>query len=157
MTISIASDERNIIVLLHLLRCLEQLERHGKTWAVLTLTLTVRPFIYINYFVFCFLFFFAYVLCFNFLLLLSLFFHPALQCFSSDGRWLLTSCLDSTVRVFDLASSRLIDWMRFRKPVTSLAFSLEGEFLATTHTDTLAVCLWFVCAHACLHPSLRVD
>jgi len=64
------------------------------------------------------------------------------MCFTPDGRWLLIACADCTIRVFDLMNSRLIEWMRFSSPVTSLSFSPKNEFLATTHTGRLGVYLW---------------
>lgn len=55
--------------------------------------------------------------------------------------------MDAGVRVFDLASGVLVDWMRFSKPVTSVAFSPANDFLATTHVNSVAVFLWANRAH----------
>ncbi|KAJ4454932.1 putative U3 small nucleolar RNA-associated protein 21 [Paratrimastix pyriformis] len=63
-------------------------------------------------------------------------------CFSPDGRWVITASLDSTLRVWDLPSAHMIDWLSVPKPITSLAFALNGEFLATTHVGTLGIYLW---------------
>jgi U3 small nucleolar RNA-associated protein 21 len=62
--------------------------------------------------------------------------------FSPDGRWLVTSSMDSGVRVYDVPSGRMVDWFVFGSPVSSLAFSPNSEFLATTHADNLGVFLW---------------
>ena len=61
---------------------------------------------------------------------------------SNDGRWLATSCMDGCTRVFDVPSGRLIDWFRFSAPVTALAFSPKGDFLATAHVGNVGVFLW---------------
>src|SRR3990167_1438352 len=63
-------------------------------------------------------------------------------CFSHDSRWLISSGIDCTVRVCDIVSSKLIDWFSTRTPVTSLAFSPSGEFLATTQFGNLGIFLW---------------
>lgn len=47
-----------------------------------------------------------------------------------------------TSAVWDLPSGALIDWFRVKKPVTSLAFSPKGDFLASTHVGSLAIYLW---------------
>mmetsp|Transcript_36817 Transcript_36817/g.70972 ORF Transcript_36817/g.70972 Transcript_36817/m.70972 type:complete len:1115 (-) Transcript_36817:161-3505(-) len=62
--------------------------------------------------------------------------------FSPDGRWLATSCLDGGIRVFDIPSSRLIDWLSFSSNPISLAFSPKGDFLATAHAGNLGIFLW---------------
>jgi len=56
-------------------------------------------------------------------------------CFSVDARLLVSAAMDSCVRVWDLPTSRCADWMRFEHPVTSVALSPTGEFLATAHVD----------------------
>jgi U3 small nucleolar RNA-associated protein 21 len=61
--------------------------------------------------------------------------------FSHDGRWIVACSMDSVIRVFDLATSHLID--AFRTPTcTSVAFSSTGEFLATAHTGSLGINIW---------------
>ena len=62
--------------------------------------------------------------------------------FSSDGRWLISAAMDSTVRVWDLPQGRCIDCFGVQKPVTSLSFSPTGNFLATTHVDEVGIFLW---------------
>lgn len=62
--------------------------------------------------------------------------------FSPDGRWLISSSMDSTVRVWDVVAGRLLDWFRVPAPVTSLAFSPNAQFLVTTHVDSLGLYTW---------------
>lgn len=40
---------------------------------------------------------------------------------------------------------RLIDWFQTSSPCASLAFSPQGDFLATAHTDNVAIFLWLLC------------
>jgi len=62
-------------------------------------------------------------------------------CFSPDGRWLIVSSSDCSVRVFDVPTSALIDWFKFDRPVTSLSMSPSADFLAITCAGSLAVTL----------------
>lgn len=62
--------------------------------------------------------------------------------FSPDSRWLVTSAMDCTIRLWDVPSSQLIDCFEVDAACTSLSFSPTGEFLATTHVDQLGVYLW---------------
>jgi len=62
--------------------------------------------------------------------------------FSPDGNLLLTSAQDRTIRVFDLPSATLVDWLRFSHPVTSLRMTPKGDFLLTTHSGKLGVFAW---------------
>ncbi|CAI5717329.1 unnamed protein product [Peronospora effusa] len=62
--------------------------------------------------------------------------------FSSDARWLFSSSADASLRVWDIPTGKCVDWMRFQKPVTGLAVSPTGEFLATTHVGNVGIFLW---------------
>jgi len=64
-------------------------------------------------------------------------------CFSQpDQRWLICSSLDRCVRVWDIVTGLLVDWLRFKNAPLSLDFSPSGEFLATSHVNSKAVFLW---------------
>lgn len=63
-------------------------------------------------------------------------------CFSPDSRWLITAALDSTIKVWDIPSSYLIDHFRLENACVSLTFSPSGDFLATAHIEYLGVFLW---------------
>lgn len=63
-------------------------------------------------------------------------------CFSSDGRWIIASSMDSIIRVWDLPTSHLIDAIRLEKPCTAIAMSATGEYLAATIDNEPGVALW---------------
>ncbi|KAF2196499.1 Utp21-domain-containing protein [Delitschia confertaspora ATCC 74209] len=62
--------------------------------------------------------------------------------FSNDGRWIISASSDSIVRVWDLPTGHLIDAMKLPKPITSLAFSQTGEYLATALQGDVGVHIW---------------
>ncbi|GAA5961254.1 hypothetical protein JCM21900_005583 [Sporobolomyces salmonicolor] len=62
--------------------------------------------------------------------------------FSPDSRWIITTSQDSVVRTFDVPTGQLVDAFRTRTVATSLSFSPTGDFLATTHVDSVGVYLW---------------
>ncbi|XP_064607186.1 WD repeat-containing protein 36-like [Liolophura sinensis] len=62
--------------------------------------------------------------------------------FSSDARWLITSSMDSTIRVWDVPTGRLIDVFLLDSAVSSLCMSPTGDYLVTSHVDDLGVYLW---------------
>lgn len=61
---------------------------------------------------------------------------------SSDCRWLLTSSMDNTVRVWDIPAGLCLQAMSLGSPVTSLSLSDTGDLLATTHVHKRGVFLW---------------
>ncbi|KAI5080871.1 hypothetical protein GOP47_0004054 [Adiantum capillus-veneris] len=63
-------------------------------------------------------------------------------CFSEDGKWLLSSAMDGTIRVWDVVSSKQLDAMRVVDPVTSLSLSPSMDMLATTHIGHNGIYLW---------------
>ncbi|DBA00249.1 TPA: hypothetical protein N0F65_007893, partial [Lagenidium giganteum] len=62
--------------------------------------------------------------------------------FSSDARWLFSSSADASLRIWDIPTGKCVDWLKFHKPVTGLAVSPTGEFLATTHVGHVGIFLW---------------
>ena len=59
-----------------------------------------------------------------------------------DSKWLVCSSLDKTIKVFDILTGCLIDWIKFQKGPISIDFSLSGEYLATSHVGDKGVYLW---------------
>ena len=69
------------------------------------------------------------------------------MCMTPDGRWLISSSTDSTVRVWDIPTARCVDWFSFEDAVTSMSLSPSGEFLATTHVEQNGIYIWANRAH----------
>lgn len=64
-------------------------------------------------------------------------------CFSQpDSKWILVSSLDSCIRVYDILTGFLIDWVKFKNIPISMDFAPSGEYLATSHLGSKAVYLW---------------
>jgi U3 small nucleolar RNA-associated protein 21 len=61
---------------------------------------------------------------------------------SSDCRWMLTSSMDNTLRVWDIPAGLCLQAMSLGSPVTSLSLSDTGDLLATTHVHKRGVFLW---------------
>eukprot|EP00066_Takifugu_rubripes_P003221 XP_003965647.1 PREDICTED: WD repeat-containing protein 36 [Takifugu rubripes] len=62
--------------------------------------------------------------------------------FSPDGRWVVTVAMDCTIRTWDLPSGSLVDCFLVAMAPMSVSMSPTGDFLATTHVDSLGICLW---------------
>jgi len=54
----------------------------------------------------------------------------------------MCSSLDKSIKVFDILTGSLIDWIQFKQAPLSIDFSLSGEFLATSHVGSKAIFLW---------------
>lgn len=63
-------------------------------------------------------------------------------CFSEDGKWLLSSSMDGTLRVWDVILARQIDAIHVDVSITALTLSPNMDVLATTHVDQNGVYLW---------------
>jgi U3 small nucleolar RNA-associated protein 21 len=62
--------------------------------------------------------------------------------FSRDGRRLVTASVDASLRIWDLPTGSCVDWLSFERAVTGVSVSPTGEFLATSHVDSLSLNLW---------------
>ncbi|KAL8790420.1 MAG: hypothetical protein Q9213_000572 [Squamulea squamosa] len=63
-------------------------------------------------------------------------------CFSNDGRWIIAASMDCVIRVWDLPTAHLINAFQVESACTALAFSDTGEYLATSHADSVGINLW---------------
>ncbi|EPS64844.1 hypothetical protein M569_09935, partial [Genlisea aurea] len=63
-------------------------------------------------------------------------------CFSEDGKWLLSSSMDGTVRVWDIILGKQIYVLEVDIPVTALSLSPNMDILATSHVDQNGIYLW---------------
>ena len=63
-------------------------------------------------------------------------------CFAGDGRRLVSSSMDGTLRTWDLVSGTCVDTLHCSDPPTSVIVAPQSAFLATTHVNNLAVVLW---------------
>lgn len=64
------------------------------------------------------------------------------MCFSEDGKWLLSSSMDGTLRIWDVILARQIDAIQVDVAITALSLSPNMDVLATTHVDQNGVYLW---------------
>lgn len=62
--------------------------------------------------------------------------------FSADSRWLITSSMDCSVKVFDIPSAYMIDHFQTDSPCVALTVSPNGELLATAHVNKLGIYTW---------------
>lgn len=62
--------------------------------------------------------------------------------FSHDGRWIVSTSLDSTIRTWDLPTGGCIDGIKLPKVATCLKISPNGEYLATAHVNDVGISLW---------------
>lgn len=62
--------------------------------------------------------------------------------FTPDGRRLLSSSLDATVRVWDIPTGRCLSWLSFDAPVLSLTVSHSGEYLCVAQADKEGVFMY---------------
>jgi U3 small nucleolar RNA-associated protein 21 len=65
-------------------------------------------------------------------------------CFSEDGKWLLSSSMDGTLRIWDVILARQIDAVHVEVSVTALSLSPNMDVLATTHVDQNGDYLWYI-------------
>ncbi|XP_076941049.1 uncharacterized protein LOC143610452 [Bidens hawaiensis] len=63
-------------------------------------------------------------------------------CFSEDGKWLMSSSMDGTLRIWDVILARQIDAIHVDVSITALSLSPNMDVLATSHVDQNGVYLW---------------
>ncbi|ERN12564.1 hypothetical protein AMTR_s00025p00209980 [Amborella trichopoda] len=63
-------------------------------------------------------------------------------CFSEDGKWLLSSSMDGTLRVWDVIRAKQIDAIHVDVAITALSLSPRMDILATTHVDQIGIYTW---------------
>ncbi|KAH0782315.1 hypothetical protein KY290_001913 [Solanum tuberosum] len=61
---------------------------------------------------------------------------------SEDGKWLLTSIMDGTLRIWDVILARQIDAIQVDLSITALSLSPNMDILATSHVDQNGVYMW---------------
>ncbi|KAM0989059.1 hypothetical protein FF1_013039 [Malus domestica] len=64
------------------------------------------------------------------------------MCLSEDGKWLLSSSMDGSLRVWDVILARQIDALHVDVSITALSLSPNMDVLATAHVDQNGVYLW---------------
>lgn len=62
--------------------------------------------------------------------------------FTPDGRKIIASSLDNTVRVWDVPTGRCLSWIVFDTPVLSLTMSLSGEYLCVSQLDREGISMY---------------
>lgn len=63
-------------------------------------------------------------------------------CFSHDNKYVFSSSLDSSLKVFDVAQNALIANLVLPKPIVSLDSSPNGDFLITAFANSREINLW---------------
>ncbi|KAK4756150.1 hypothetical protein SAY87_006277 [Trapa incisa] len=63
-------------------------------------------------------------------------------CFSEDGKWILSSSMDGSLRIWDVILARQIDAVYVEVAITALSLSPNMDVLATAHVDQNGVYLW---------------
>uniref|UniRef100_A0A7E4UZN6 Utp21 domain-containing protein n=1 Tax=Panagrellus redivivus TaxID=6233 RepID=A0A7E4UZN6_PANRE len=62
--------------------------------------------------------------------------------YSRDSRWLVSGDDHGSIKVWDISTSLLLDFMRCPSPIVALAFNPGGQFLASAHEGERAVFVW---------------
>lgn len=63
-------------------------------------------------------------------------------CFDPNGRRVVSASVDGTIRTWDLPSGCLIDTRSCQNAPTSVAVAPSGEYIASTHVNSLGISLW---------------
>lgn len=70
--------------------------------------------------------------------------------FSRDGKWLISASEDKSLKIFDILSGNLIEWVKFKHIPLSVSISPNGQYLALSFVGLKGIYLW-------LNRSLFVD
>ncbi|KAI8826544.1 WD40-repeat-containing domain protein [Fimicolochytrium jonesii] len=62
--------------------------------------------------------------------------------FSPDGRHLISTSTDSTIRTWDLPTGHCVDISRVGSVPRCVAVSANGDYIATAHADQVGIFLW---------------
>ncbi|KAJ3605513.1 hypothetical protein NHX12_027559 [Muraenolepis orangiensis] len=62
--------------------------------------------------------------------------------FSPDGRWLISASMDCSIRTWDLPSGCMVDCFLCETAAVSVSLSPNGDFLSSSHVDSLGIYLW---------------
>ena len=65
-----------------------------------------------------------------------------IKTFSPDSKLLVCCGIDGSIRIWDIISSTLINWVTVEKPVTSICFHPNNLFIATTHAMSSGIHIW---------------
>ncbi|KAL4477996.1 hypothetical protein ABPG72_013404 [Tetrahymena utriculariae] len=63
-------------------------------------------------------------------------------CFSHNNKYIFSSSLDSTLRVYDIAQNDIIANLEVERPIISLDNSPSGEFLITVFANSREINIW---------------
>ena len=67
--------------------------------------------------------------------------------FSPDGRWVISSSLDCTIRTWDVGTGSLIGILPCSSIPTSISFSAGGDFLVSVHSGSVGIEMWSNMVH----------
>ena len=62
--------------------------------------------------------------------------------FTPDGHRFVSSSMDSTLRVWDIVTARCLNWLSFPTPISSMSFSLSGDFLVVSMMNKAGLFLY---------------
>lgn len=62
--------------------------------------------------------------------------------FSPDGRWVVSCGVDYSIRTWDIPSGHMVDIFMVESIATSISFSPVGDYIATSHVNSLGIYLW---------------
>lgn len=63
-------------------------------------------------------------------------------CFSKDGKWLITVSDDKSLKIFDVLSSNLVEWVEFNHMPLSVSISPNGQYIAVSFINMNGVYLY---------------